>query len=309
MKQFVLAREPDEKGRVALSGGDYRYLVRARRLAPGERFPALLPDGSKVSVLVRSVDGSTLVGEVDAGLAAQAAGGALGGAAGAMAALGGKAANAWAAQGGIAALAADGAAAAPRLPPIFLLQAIPKGEKMDLVVRQAAEGAVAEVVPFESEFSDVRISGRGVGESKFSRWERIVREARQQSGSATATAVRRPVSCDGLFDCWEEIRAERPGTVGLLFHHLPVEERGPKGAGAAPSETSLHGCLSAEPEAVALAIGPEGGFSPAEVERFLAAGFRPFTIGDTVLRVETAALYAQAAVRILLLERDSWKAK
>jgi len=50
-------------------------------------------------------------------------------------------------------------------------------------------------------------------------------------------------------------------------------------------------------------------FSPAEVERFLAVGFRPFTIGDTVLRVETAALYAQAAARILLLERDSWKTK
>jgi 16S rRNA (uracil1498-N3)-methyltransferase len=39
----------------------------------------------------------------------------------------------------------------------------------------------------------------------------------------------------------------------------------------------------------------------------MAAGFRPFTIGDTVLRAETAALYAQAAVRVLLLEKESWK--
>jgi 16S rRNA (uracil1498-N3)-methyltransferase len=41
----------------------------------------------------------------------------------------------------------------------------------------------------------------------------------------------------------------------------------------------------------------------------MAAGFKAITIGETILRTETAALYAQAAVRILLLERDSWEMK
>jgi len=265
MKQLVLCREPDEKGRVALRGGDYRYLVRVRRLAPGEFFPAVLPDGSRVRVRVSSVGGSELVGEVARDEAA-----------------------------------ASDAPGAPGIAPIILFQAIPKGEKMDVVVRQAAEGALAEVVPFESEFSDVRISGRG--ERKHARWERIAREARQQSGSAVATAVRAPMTADGLFDYWGEIRAERPGVAGLLFHHLPLADAGLE-------KISLHGYLDADPEAVVLAIGPEGGFSPAEAGRFLSAGFRPFTIGDTILRTETAALYAQAAVRMLLLERDSWKTK
>ncbi|MCL2191952.1 MAG: 16S rRNA (uracil(1498)-N(3))-methyltransferase [Treponema sp.] len=270
MKQFVLGDEPDGKGRIELRDGDYRYLVRVRRLAPGEYFPALLPDGSKVRVRVCSVDNFVLVGEVD-GLAAQE-------------------------------VSAKNAGAAI-LPPIILFQAIPKGEKMDIVVRQAAEGGIAELVPFESDFSDVKISGnaRNCG-NKFSRWERIIREARQQSGSTVATEIHQPMTCDGLFDYWERIRAERPGTIGLLFHHLPVEDMCIENA-------SLHGYLSADPKAVVLAIGPEGGFSPAEVGRFLVAGFRPFTIGDTVLRTETAALYAQAAIRILLLERDSWKMK
>jgi len=265
MRQFVLGDGPDEKGRVVLRGGDYRYLARVRRLAPGECFPALLPGGEKVSVRVCSVDGSALVGEVFADPGA-----------------------------GFAQEARSG----PVLPPIVLFQAVPKGDKMDLIVRQAAEGALAEIVPFESDFSDVKTGGN-VG-NRFSRWERIIREARQQSGSGTATAIRRPVTRDGLFDRWEQIRLERPDAIGLLFHHLPM-------ANAGFGKTGLHGYLSGAPGAVVLAVGPEGGFSPAEVERFLGAGFRPFTVGGTILRTETAALYAQAAVRILLLERDSWK--
>jgi 16S rRNA (uracil1498-N3)-methyltransferase len=267
MKQFVLGSAPGADGLVELRGGDYRHLALARRLAPGECFPALLPDGSKATVRVRSVGGGALVGEV--------------------------------AQGGAE---APSAAAGRATAPIILFQGIPRGEKMSAVVRQAAEGGLDEIVPFESEFSDVRLSGRngGQGGSKFSRWERIVKEARQQSGSPTATAVRRPMSADGLFGYWERIKAERPGALGLLFHHLPLADAG---------ASSLHRYLGADPEAVVLAVGPEGGFSPAEAERFLAAGFKPFTIGDTILRAETAALYAQAAVRILLLERDSWMTK
>ena len=117
------------------------------------------------------------------------------------------------------------------------------------------------------------------------RWERIVKEARQQSGSAAATVVRPPVSIDGLFARWEELKQERPGTVGLLLHHIPL------------AQASLHGYLDTNPETVALAVGPEGGFSPAEAERFLAAGFQALTIGNT------------AAIRIILLERHSWEMK
>ena len=267
MKQFILGTAPDKGGRVRLDGDDYRYLVRVRRLAPGECFPALLPGGDEAIVRVVSVDSRTLVGEIIQGSEQHEI-----------------------RQG--------------QLPPIILLQALPKGEKMDLIVRQATEGAVAEIVPFVSEFSVAR--PRGDGERRLVRWQRIIREARQQSGSAVATVIRGPESMDGLFAYWEEAQARWPGIVGLLFHHLPL------------ANGSLHGYLgSSQPasqetgrlEAVAIAIGPEGGFSPAEAQRFLAAGFVPVTIGDTVLRTETAALYAQAAVRIILAERDSWQTR
>ena len=259
MKQFILTGEPGGDGRIRLEGGDYQYLVKVRRLAPGEYFPARLPGGAMVTVRVVSVDSRALVGEV--------------------------------------AEISPVSAPAESLPHLILYQALPKSDKMDLIVRQAAEGAVAEIVPFVSEFSVAK-----TGAQKIIRWERIIKEARQQSGSPEATVIRQPVSADGLFSHWDNLKTRWPGILGLLFHHLPL------------ANESLHGYLGTRletnpPEAVVITIGPEGGFSPAEAERFMAAGFQPFTIGDTVLRTETAALYAQAAVRILLLEKNSWKMK
>jgi len=253
---------PDKNGRIHFEGGDYRYLARVRRLSPGEYFSALLPGAdNSVNVRVLSVDKHVLVGEISGEKTAPAV----------------------------------SAASKKNLPPIFLFQSLPKGEKMDLIVRQATEGGLTQIVPFISEFSSVKnIKNTGL---KFSRWERIIKEARQQSGSTAQTVIQHPLSIDGLFAFWGELSAQTPGALGLLFHHLPL------------ANASLHEYLYKEIEIVVLAIGPEGGFSDFEARRFMSAGFRPVTIGDTILRAETAALYAQAAVRTLLLERDSWQTK
>jgi 16S rRNA (uracil1498-N3)-methyltransferase len=258
LKQFILNSKPDKNGQLRFEGGDYRYLARVRRLAPGEYFPALLPGAADtVSVRVLSVDKHVLIGEISDEKPARAE------------------------------------ASVSKNEPLILFQSLPKGEKMDLIVRQAAEGGLAQIVPFISEFS----APGNIGGRKFARWEKIIKEARQQSGSLSPTVIRQPLSIDGLFAFWEELSAQNPGALGLLFHHLPL------------AKASLHGYLCKRPEIVALAIGPEGGFSPSEARRFMAAGFKPVTIGETILRTETAALYAQAAVRVLLLERDSWEMK
>ncbi|MCL1993713.1 MAG: 16S rRNA (uracil(1498)-N(3))-methyltransferase [Spirochaetes bacterium] len=259
--------EPD-KGLVRLSGDDYHYLVRVRRFAPGEFFPALLPGGGEAFVMVQSVGGGVLTGRVGES------------------------------HGGIAEDAPP--AGGLVLPPVFLFQALPKEGKMDLIVRQAGEGAIAKVVPFASEFSLVKIKGAGEQGGKLERWRRIVREARQQSGSKVATEVCPPLSLDGLFSYWDKLKSDTPGILGLFFHHLPFEPAAVK---------SLHAYLEKVPPALAMTVGPEGGFSQREAERFLDAGFLPLTIGDTILRTETAALYCAAAVRIILLERDSWTLK
>jgi 16S rRNA (uracil1498-N3)-methyltransferase len=259
VKQFLLAKEPDD-GIVRLDGDDYRYLVRVRRLAPGEFFPALLPNGEETLIQVLSVEKGVLTGKRVSAQNPQYS-------------------------------------PSPSIPALLLFQALPKGEKMDLIVRQAAEGGITEIVPFVSEFSIAKASA---GEQKFSRWQRIIREARQQCGSKIATAIRRPLSKEEMINYWKERKAAR--ALGLLFHHQGLEKK------------TLHSYLDSSyldsvPEVIVIAVGPEGGFSGAEVSLFLENGFNPITIGDTILRAETAALYCAAAVRTILLERDSWQLK
>jgi 16S rRNA (uracil1498-N3)-methyltransferase len=165
---------------------------------------------------------------------------------------------------------------------------------MDLIIRQAAEGGIRTIIPFVSEYSVPRPSDASC---RAERWRRIIREARQQSGSRIATAISPPREVPELLAYWQELKDRYERSLGLLFHQSPLE------AG------TFHGYLSNYPALIAALVGPEGGFSPGEVGCFTAAGFKPVTMGDTVLRTETAALYAVAIIRIILLERAWWTPK
>jgi 16S rRNA (uracil1498-N3)-methyltransferase len=297
MKRFLLPAAPDALGRFYLSGKDYHYLVRVRRLAAGDTFDAFLPAGDHVRVRVLSVDRALLTGQR---------------------------------------LVPEEDSPAPDVPGLFprlvLFQALPKGAKMDLIVRQAAEGGVAEIVPFESGHSVPRLPGSavrdgpggedssGAGErakgGRLERWRRIIREARQQSGSSVVTAVRAPCGTAGALAYWGELRNRWPGAAGLLLQP-PADTPGASSDSPVPglparnplAKGSFHGYLIHNPPLAAALIGPEGGFSPEEVSGFVAAGFNPVTIGNTVLRTETAALYAMAAIRVILLENHWWTLK
>jgi 16S rRNA (uracil1498-N3)-methyltransferase len=272
LKQFLLPGPPDRDGLVRIFGEDFHYLVHVRRLKTGDRFQARLPGSGGGKFPIPGVSVVLELRSLDPGILT-------------------------------AALVGEAPESASPLPPILLFQALPKGSKMDLIVRQAAEGGISEVVPFTAEHSAAGGAPQ-TGAEKLRRWGRIIREALQQSGSSVPTSLHRPLDGDGLFAYWEELKALHPQALGVFLHQERVEDWGTPAPPLA--DQSLHRYLNMVPEILALAVGPEGGFSSAEAARFTAAGFKPLKIGDTVLRTETAALYGAAAARVVLLERESW---
>ena len=185
-----------------------------------------------------------------------------------------------------------GAAAIERRPvEITLFQCIPKARKMDTIVRQAVEAGVARIVPVQSENTVPRFDEEN-SEKKRQRWLRIARQAMQQSGRQKTVEIDTPVTLAELPQIWSGLSV--PEDVCLVFHEKQL------------TETALHSLLSPPPQAIGICIGPEGGFSPDEAANLLHSGFQPVYINTNVLRTETAALYAVAAVQTVILEKDSW---
>jgi len=174
-------------------------------------------------------------------------------------------------------------------PEIQLFPFLLKGKKLEQVIRQTTEAGVAVIQPVQGKFCISRIENNKDKKNKLIRWRKISQEAVQQSGSSRIPEIREPLP-------FSQLREQFKGdTLVLFFHQDPLEKE------------SLHSYLSESPQKTALIIGPEGGFAPEEVEQMLQWGFRAAYLGDSVLRAETASLYAVAAVKTIVQERESWK--
>lgn len=159
---------------------------------------------------------------------------------------------------------------------LHLYCAVPKGDRFDWLVEKAAELGLSSVTPLVTERSVMR----DIAPSKVERWKRLAVAACQQCGRSNLLDIRQPQSLNAAIDAlagsacvlmpWE---AEETLSVEQAFVRLP----------------SL-------PADVALIIGPEGGFSPAEVDRAQRCNAAPVTLGPRILRVETAALLAAILV-------------
>jgi len=177
---------------------------------------------------------------------------------------------------------------------LSLWQCLPKGKKMDLIVRQATETGVSHIVPLISIHTVVRFEAGG-SDYKRDRWQRIAREALQQSGASCLPLIEAPQPLSE----WIEKKPAGVREVRLFLHQEP--------AGVKYDTYSLHKCLAGEVEQVSLLVGPEGGLSAEEVNLLLARGFLPVYLGPCILRTETAALYGLAAIRTIVQERTAWR--
>ncbi|MBR3543977.1 MAG: 16S rRNA (uracil(1498)-N(3))-methyltransferase [Treponema sp.] len=264
MRQFVSSVSPNSKGLLEISGKDFHYLRNVLRLSVGDMLVLSLPGGlSQESTLCKVDDGAKkLTLQVCSSQSKDDA------------------------SSDSAAFSQAQKAGASRSR-LVLLQFIPKPPKMELIVRQATECGVAAIVPVIGDYTQ---GGSEKALQKSDRFERIVREARQQSGSLVATKIFEPRKLSAALDLIDEIA---PGALKAFLYER-TEKTVPLAA-ALELEKGRR-----DNDACVYAVGSEGGISPSECELFLARGFKAVHFNTNILRCETAALYAAAAIQSAL---------
>lgn len=178
----------------------------------------------------------------------------------------------------IGAVAARRAVTAEPAAHITLYQSMLKKDNFEWVLQKGTELGITAFVPVISQRSIVR--QQALKQNKAERWQRILIEAAEQCGRGRLPALHAPLGFDEALDAAQE------SDLALI----PWEEE--QGQGLLP----LLRQRPSPPRAIALFIGPEGGYAPAEVEAAQAAGVRAVTLGPRILRAETAAVAAAALI-------------
>jgi 16S rRNA (uracil1498-N3)-methyltransferase len=162
---------------------------------------------------------------------------------------------------------------------ITLVQCVPRGDRMDFIVQKATELGVARIVPVLSQRSVVRLD-KSQSESKAVHWRAVAVSACEQCGRNRLPAIE---AAQPLLNyLGESVPGKGPR---LVFE--------PESALHADAAAQDHGGASNIPmESAQIAIGPEGGFAPEELEAFRVSGFSQVGLGPRILRTETAAIAA-----------------
>ena len=176
------------------------------------------------------------------------------------------------------------AASEPRTK-ITLYQSLLRARAFETVLQKCTEVGVVAFVPVVSARCIIS-SLEDIGEKKLERWRRIILEAAEQSRRGRLPVLR-PASL--LRQAWRE--ASRSGLT-----IVPWEEAGSRMAAQEESLRSLLRGAQPTPFSVNLFIGPEGGFTPQEIDQGQRYEAVPVTLGPRILRAETAGLVATATI-------------
>jgi len=164
-------------------------------------------------------------------------------------------------------------------PTLHLAAGLLKGKKMDLVIQKTTELGVDGLHTFTSRYCVVKDKS----ENRFSRWEKIALEACKQSNRPKPPTIFPLEDLSSLLS--------RSGDAGYDLKLIFWENR--------VGQQSIHDVFATleKIRSVMIIIGPEGGFSPDEIDRAVDAGFEPVTMGTRILRAETAAIAAVSVIQ------------
>ena len=262
MRQLILQKNQDKNGLVLIEGKDFHYLRQVLRVKAGDMVKLRLADGTLQNSTVCKIDDSAKKITLQ-----------------------------------VCAPTATPAVPEPVEGPSIefsLFQFIPKPQKLELIVRQATECGVKNIIPVISEYAQKGNVDALMGNKK-ERLERIVREARQQSGSPVDTTVFEPVTVEKAIELWNKMKEEAGGpenSAGFVLSERVVRQAHQPQAAEAPFNRKT----------VAIFCGNEGGISPDELELLTKKALLcPLHFSVNILRCETAALYGIAAIQTALL--------
>lgn len=162
---------------------------------------------------------------------------------------------------------------------ITLLQAISSGERMDYTIQKAVELGVNAIQPINSQRSVVKLTGDRA-EKRQAHWQNIVISACEQSGRATVPQVNNAMTLANWL-------SQNPASTNASRITL------------SPTATQTLQDLALPTGEIYLLIGAEGGLTQAEIELASTQGFAAVQLGKRILRTETAALAAVAAMQII----------
>lgn len=270
MRQFISSERPDMDGLIKVQGKDFRYLRQVLRLKIGDMLSVRFSDGTlqnttvckieeKSHIITLQICADTQKSTVTRGVQAE---------------------NIQAETSGYGA-------------EYWLFQYIAKPVKMEQIIRQAVECGVKYIVPVEGIYSQKQnvLAMKG---AKKDRIERIIREARQQSGSPVETEVLEPVSTEEAVRLWKNSFSSEQEEQQISLA-VALWERN-------ENTRRISELLSVEKNRIAVAVGSEGGISPEEIKLLGEGGFNTVHFAGNILRCETAALYGLAAVQSMYQE-------
>lgn len=267
MRQFISETPLDERGMLTVRGKDFTHLCRVLRACVGDMLYVRFSDGTLVPMTVCSTHNDKRTAELQLcghGTTQQC--------------------NDNASQTAARGVSAFEINKNHLTATYTLFQWIAKPQKMELIIRQATECGIKTIVPVMGVYSQK--SCIESMRTKRIRFEKIIKEAREQSGSPVETAVHDAVSVHDACALWQKIRS-MSGAVAIV-----LSERSDL---CKPLSKIISDC--ADVKNVALAVGSEGGISPEEIALLCNANFIPVHFAGNILRCETAAIYGIAALQ------------
>ncbi|MCR5288639.1 MAG: 16S rRNA (uracil(1498)-N(3))-methyltransferase [Treponema sp.] len=270
MRQYISPSFVDQHGLLQITGKDYRYFKQVLRLKVGDMVAVRFADGSLQNMTACRIDEANrmLVLQLcDCSDAHDTI------------------------TRGTAAAEVDEVKSTTDY---WLFQFIAKPQKMDCIIRQATECGVARIIPVIGEYSQAVYADPD--KWRGDRFDRIIKEARQQSGSPVETVCDGPVTLEEALALWQTHSGDK---IAFALYERCVASQSMTAVIAAQKDVPLAG----------LFVGSEGGISPSEMEMLQSHRIIPVHFDINILRCETAALYGLAILQNTIREKLTWQYK